>query len=125
KLIRGLESLTQLRWLELSAGTLTRDLVTQVLGLPHLVRLNLYLMAFEAGAIPALTKEPALRILTVTISHNQNLPAELVRLEQLRFSGGGCNDLPQSELLSLQMALPACRIVHGWSDRDEYDYDWS
>jgi hypothetical protein len=125
KLIRGLESLTQLRWLSLGADTLTRGLAAQVLGLPHLARLDLYLSAFEAGAIAALAKAPALRALTVTTPDNQKPLAELVRLEQLRYFWIGDRVLAEPELLSLQTALPACRIVQVPPYTDEDEYDWS
>jgi uncharacterized protein (TIGR02996 family) len=124
QLIRGLESLPQLRWLSLAVGTLTQDMAAQVLKLPHLTRLDL--CHAEAGAIAALAKAPALRILTVWIT-NEHLPvAELVQLEQLQYLRvGGYEKLPKPELLSLQTALPACRIVNAWRDRDEGEYDWS
>jgi hypothetical protein len=125
KLIRGLESLTQLRWLALEAGTLTRGMAEQVLGLPHLARLDLYSSAFEPGAIAALAKAPALRTLTVLTPDDEHPLAELGRLEQLHYLWVGRRDPEEPELLSLQAALPACRIVHGLPYRDEGDYDWS
>ncbi len=125
KFLRGLESLTQLRWLSLGVDTLTRGMAAQVIGLPHLARLDLYLSGFEAGAIAALAKAPALLALTVTTPDDQNQVAELVRLEQLRRLWVEHGDLAQPELLSLRTALPACRIVHGSPDTEEGDYDWS
>jgi uncharacterized protein (TIGR02996 family) len=125
RLIRGLESLTQLRWLSLEVGTLSRGKAEQLLGLPHLTRLDIYLRRFEAGAIAALAKAPALRALTMTTPDDQNPQAELVRLEQLRHLQVSHLGQAQPDLLSLQTALPACRIVHDWPDRDDDDYDWS
>jgi uncharacterized protein (TIGR02996 family) len=122
--IRGLESLTQLRWLSLSEATLTRGMAEQVVALPHLARLDLDLTGFKAGAIAALAKAPALRTLAVRTPDDQNPLRELVRLEQLRYLWIGDLGLTHQELLSLQTALPACRIVHDWPDTDEDDYDW-
>jgi uncharacterized protein (TIGR02996 family) len=124
KPIRGLENLPQLRWLSLGEVTLTRSLAAQLIGLPHLARVDLWLSAFEPGAIAALGKAPALQVLTV-IPDDQDPLAELVRLEQLRYLWIGQRSLAQPELLSLQTALPACRIVHGLQNRDDNNYDWS
>jgi uncharacterized protein (TIGR02996 family) len=124
KPIRGLESLTQLRWLSLGVDTLTRGMAAQVLGLPDLARLDLHFSAVEAGAIVALAKAPALRALTVTPGDGEFPLAELGRLEHLRYLWIRDRDLTQPELRSLQTALPACRILQGSPDRDE-DYDWS
>jgi uncharacterized protein (TIGR02996 family) len=125
KRIQGLEKLTQLRWLSLGVETLTTSIAAQVIGLPYLTRLDLHLSAFEAGTLAALAKAPALRILRVTTRGERISLAELVRLEQLRYLWLRERDLSQSELLSLQTALPACRIVHGSLDMNEGDYDWS
>jgi uncharacterized protein (TIGR02996 family) len=125
ELIRGLESLTQLRWLSLRVSTLTRGLAEQVLGLPRLARLDLTFDAFEAGAIAALAKAPALRILTAITGEDQNPPEELVRLEQLRYLWVGRYGLGGPEVLALQKALPACRVISGSPGRVEDDYDWS
>jgi uncharacterized protein (TIGR02996 family) len=125
KLIRGLESLTQLRWLSLGVDTLTRGLASQVLGLPQLARLDLYLKTFEAGALAELAKAPSLRALTLTTQDDQSPLAELVRLEQLRYLWLGDRCLAKQELLSLQTALPACRIIRVPPYMDEDEYDWS
>src|SRR5262249_13847894 len=125
KRIRGLEDLTQLRWLSLGVDALTRGTAEQVLRLPQLARLDLYLGAFEDGAIAALAKAPVLRALTVRTPKDQNPLAELARLEQLRYLWLEDRDLTPPELLSLQTALPACRIVQGAPDREDDRYDWS
>jgi len=149
KRIRGLEGLAQLRWLTLGLNTLTRGLAEQVVALPRLARLDLQLNAIEPGAIAALAKAPALRILTLILSEGQSPLAvsspcwvgnafitpddptpltELARLEQLRYLWVTHLkwESPKLDLLSLQKALPACRIAHGWAWRDDDDkYDWS
>lgn len=123
--MRGLESLTQLRWLSLSVNTLTRKMTEQVLGLPQLARLDLYLHASEAGAIAALAKAPALRALAVDIPDNQHPLAELGRLEQVRYLWVVHPDGIKPDLISLREALPACRVFDGWRYREADDYDWS
>jgi hypothetical protein len=125
KPIRGLDSLTQLRWLSLGMGTLTKGIAEQVLRLPHLSRLDLILRAVEAGALAALAKAPSLRLLTVTTTNGDTPLAELARLEQLRYLWIRNLDQAQPDLHSLQTALPACRVVPGSPDVDDDDYDWS
>jgi hypothetical protein len=116
--------LTQLRWLELGVDTLTRGLAEQVVELPRLARLDLHLKTFEAGAVAALAKAPALRLLTVTTPEEQTPPAELVRLEQLRYLWVGHRAFGNPERLPFQTALPGCRVDH-WPCKDEGDFDWS
>src|SRR5262249_16827233 len=99
--------------------------LAQVLELPHLARLQLHLDKFEPGAIAALAKAPALRMLTVTVPDEQNPASELARVEQLQYLRVGRCDLAEPELLSLQTALPACRIVNDWRDPVEDEYDWA
>src|SRR5262249_19883836 len=83
--VRGLEKLAQLRWLSLGLTTFTKGILAQVLELPHLARLQLHLDKFEPGAIAALAKAPALRMLTVTVPDEQNPASELARVEQLQY----------------------------------------
>jgi hypothetical protein len=125
KPIRGLESLTQLRWLSLGVNTLTGDMAAQVLGLPQLARLDLSFRAVEAGVIAALAKAPALRALSVTTRDGEIPLAELGRLEQLRYLWIRDRPRQQPKLRSLQTELPACRILEGSPHRDDDDYDWS
>jgi uncharacterized protein (TIGR02996 family) len=124
KRVLGPESLTQLRWLSLAVHTLTRGTAAQVIGLPHLARLDLSLRAFEAGAIAALAKAPALRALTLATPVDQPPPEELARLEQLRYLSVRHWGLAKPKQLPLQTALPSCRIVYGTPKTDEDDYDW-
>lgn len=137
KLIRGLESLAQLRWLSLEVKSLTGEMAEQVAGLPQLARLEIYLRNFEAGAIAALAKAPALRVLSVSVPQGNNPPtAELVRLELLRYLWLGNGKPTQPEVLSLQAALPDCRIITpeqvrcAWdngrlhADTGDDAYDW-
>ncbi len=124
-LVRGLESLTQLRWLSLGAGTLTQGLSAQLLGLPHLVRLDLSFEAFEAGAIAALARAPALRILTASIPDDLNPLGELAGCGQLHYLRVKRRRLAPHELHTLRAALPGCWIDHGAPDPDDDDYDWS
>jgi uncharacterized protein (TIGR02996 family) len=127
KTIRGLESLTQLRWLWLGLRTLTGKTAAQIIKLPQVSRLDLSLGTYEAGALAALADTPSLRILTLALnlSDRKDPWPELVRLEQLRYLRVWGYNVPDPELHSLQAALPACRIVRGWQDTDEGEYDWS
>jgi uncharacterized protein (TIGR02996 family) len=125
KLIRGLESLTQLRWLSLNFITLTRGMAEQVIRLPQLARLDLDLSAFEAGAIAALAKVPALRALAVRPPEDQDPVPELARLEQLRYLWVARDRAKPKLLRSLRTALPACRVIDHWRYREVDDYDWS
>jgi hypothetical protein len=125
KSIRGLECLTQLRWLSLGLNSFTKRASTQVLKLPHLARLDLYLDTFEPGTIAALAEAPSLRALTITTPDDQTPLSELERLEQLMYLRVRVRDLTQPELQSLQTAIPACRIVNHWKEPDDESYDWS
>jgi uncharacterized protein (TIGR02996 family) len=123
--IRGLEGLTQLRWLSLGVNVLTKGSVAQILKLPHLARLDLDLDTFEPGTIAALAKAPSLRTFIVTLRDEQTPLSEFERLEQLQYLQIGLRDLTQAETSSLQTALPACRIVNDWRTPDDENYDWS
>lgn len=123
--LRGLESLTTLRWLELEMETMTPALAAQVAALPQVSRLDLRVEGCAAGAIAALAAAPALRILTLSGPREHVPGAELARLDALRYLRLGVSKLAESDLLALRTALPACRLVHGWRDADDEGYDWS
>jgi hypothetical protein len=61
----------------------------------------------------------------VTTPEEQQPPEELGRLEQLRYLWVGHHGLAKPEVLSLQAALPACRVSRGAPGRVADDYDWS
>ena len=128
--IRGLESLTSLRWLSLGSVPLTKTVATQVVKLPHLSRLDLGRAACEAGAIAELANAPALQILVINARdfgfRDEAMPAvsELARLEQIQYLRIYSHKLDPGYVRTLQAALPACRVVAGW-EADEDAYDWS
>ncbi len=124
--IRGLESLTGLRWLSLRMGKLTTALVAQILKLQNLTRLELHFGSMENGAIASLTEAPALQILG---AYRQNYKetvdvSELIPLSRLQDLHVGYTALGEKDLHSLQAALPECRIIHKYHDTDNSEYDW-
>lgn len=121
--IRGLESLVGLRQLWLGGGKFTKTLAVKIARLPQLARLDLDSDSVEQGALKALAKASALRILTARAKDVVLRIPELAHIQGLGYLRVGETFTPE-QAASLRTALPGCRIVNAYRDPDDEGGGW-
>jgi uncharacterized protein (TIGR02996 family) len=121
--IRGLDSLVNLRWLEVGVGKFTKKLAGQIASLPQLARLDIASESIEEDSLSSLAKSQSLGVLTARTRDKKVPLPELTHLQALGYLRVAAELTPE-QITSLQTALPNCRIVNAYRD-DDPEYDWA